>query len=195
MARTETRRRMIESAAQLFQRHGYHGVSWRGLVEAAGTPWGSISHHFPGGKEELGVAAIELGSDFLASVIETCFAQADAPDAAVRQCFRATADFVRASDFRAGCPIAVVALETAPDSAALTAASRAAFERWEGIVASKLVDAGARRGRAREVAGLVLTLLEGALLLARVHASTAPLDRAGMHAAEIVRGVLQEEGA
>jgi len=195
MARTETRRRMIESATRLFQQHGYHGVSWRGLVEAAGTPWGSISHHFPGGKEELGVAAIELGSDFLAGVIEQCFADAETPDAAVRQWFRATADFVRASEFRAGCPVAIVALETAPDSEALTAACRAAFDRWEGIVTEKLADAGVRRGRAREVAGLALTLLEGALLLARVHASTAPLDRAGMHAAEIVRGVLGDEGS
>jgi AcrR family transcriptional regulator len=195
MARTETRQRMIESAARLFQRHGYHGVSWRGLVDAAGTPWGSISHHFPGGKEELGVAAIELGSDFLASVIERCFADADAPDTAVRQWFRTTADFVRASEFRAGCPVAIVALETAPDSEALTAASRAAFERWEGLVAEKLAATGVRRGRAREVAGLVLTLLEGALLLARVHASTAPLDRAGMHAEEIVREALEEEGS
>jgi TetR/AcrR family transcriptional repressor of lmrAB and yxaGH operons len=190
MARTETRRRMIESAAQLFQRHGYHGVSWRGLVEAAGTPWGSIHHHFPGGKEELGVAAIELGADFLANVIEGCFAETDAPDAAVRQWFRKTADFVRGSDFRAGCPVAIVALETTPDLAALSAASRRAFERWEQLLVGKLVSAGAPVVRARETAGLVLTLLEGALLLARVHGSTDPIQRAGTHAAELVRSAV-----
>ena len=191
MARTDTRRRMIESAARLFQRHGYHGVSWRGLVEAAGTPWGSISHHFPGGKEELGVAAIDLGADFLATVIEQCFAKNGSADAAVREWFRVTADFVRDSDFRAGCPVAIVALETAPQLPALADASRRAFERWEQLLVGELVSAKVPVVRAREVAGLVLTLLEGALLLARVHASTDPLQRAGAHAAELVRAAIE----
>jgi TetR/AcrR family transcriptional repressor of lmrAB and yxaGH operons len=181
---------MIESAAQLFQRHGYHAVSWRGLIEAAGTPWGSIHHHFPGGKEELGVAAIDLGADFLAAVIEQCFATTGSADAAVREWFRVTTDFVRESEFRAGCPVAIVALETTPHSEALTTASRRAFQRWESLLSEKLAAAGIARDRARELAGLVLTLLEGALLLSRVHASSAPLERAGAHAYSLVRAAL-----
>jgi TetR/AcrR family transcriptional regulator, lmrAB and yxaGH operons repressor len=38
-------------------------TSWRSLVDEAGTPWGSIRHHFPGGKDGLGLAAIEVGSE------------------------------------------------------------------------------------------------------------------------------------
>ena len=59
---------MIDTAVRLFQLHGYHATSWRGLVTASETPWGSVHHHFPGGKEELGVAAITTGGDMVASL-------------------------------------------------------------------------------------------------------------------------------
>ena len=63
---TETRDRMIEAAMSLLQRRGYRATSWRVLTQESGTPWGSVQHHFPGGKEELGVAAIELAEQSVA---------------------------------------------------------------------------------------------------------------------------------
>src|SRR5437660_1001494 len=48
---------MIEAAMRLLQRNGYAATSWRGVVEEAGTPWGSAHHYFPGGKEQLTAAA------------------------------------------------------------------------------------------------------------------------------------------
>ena len=59
---TTTRQQMIETGVRLFQRGGYYATTWRGLVEEAGAHWGSINHHFPGGKQELAIEAIRVGA-------------------------------------------------------------------------------------------------------------------------------------
>ncbi|MFY8043743.1 MAG: TetR/AcrR family transcriptional regulator, partial [Rhodoferax sp.] len=40
-------------------RKGYHGVGLTELLSAAQAPKGVLYHHFPGGKAELAVAAID----------------------------------------------------------------------------------------------------------------------------------------
>jgi AcrR family transcriptional regulator len=50
---SDSRNRMIQSAALLFREHGYSGTGFRDVIEHSGAPRGSIYHHFPGGKEEL----------------------------------------------------------------------------------------------------------------------------------------------
>src|SRR5271165_2818167 len=105
MAR-DTRRQMIETAARMFQRDGYHATSWRSLVEEADAPWGSIHHHFPGGKSELGVAAIEAGSEGVLSLIDHCFAKATDAGRAVARWFELSGRLLTESGYSAGCPVA-----------------------------------------------------------------------------------------
>jgi TetR/AcrR family transcriptional regulator, lmrAB and yxaGH operons repressor len=181
---------MIVTAARMFQRDGFHATSWRGLVEEAGTPWGSIAHHFPGGKEELGIAALEAGADAVAALIEHCFAEQPDPALAVRRWFELSAQLMTSSEYSAGCPVATVALETALTSDAMREASRAAFDRWEKVIAGELRRAGATRARAAEAAGTVLALLEGALLLSRVRQSAKPTRGAARHAEAVVRAAV-----
>ncbi|WP_372789519.1 TetR/AcrR family transcriptional regulator [Paraconexibacter sp.] len=183
----DTRQRMIETASRLFQRDGYHATSWRGLVEEAQAPWGSIHHHFPGGKEELGVAAIEAGSDAVAAAITYAFASTRTPAGAIERLFSTSAALMEASGYETACPVASVAVASAHESPALTTASRTAFRRWEDELADRLAAGGVPRRRAPALAGHVMTLLEGALVRARVHGSAQPLRDAGSLAADLVR--------
>lgn len=54
----DTRARLLEASAQLFRRQGYAGTGLKQITAAGRAPWGSLYHFFPGGKEELGAAAI-----------------------------------------------------------------------------------------------------------------------------------------
>lgn len=188
---SDTRQRMIETAVSLFQKSGYHATSWRTLVEAAGTPWGSQHHHFPGGKEELGVAAVALGGGGVADAIDRTFAQAGSAAEAIRAWCRLNAELLEKSGFVRGCPIATVALEASADSEALRAAVKKTFERWKRLLAKHLRAEGIEGGRAAELATLSLLTLEGALLLARVQRSREPLLLAGEH---LARAIEAEEG-
>ncbi|WP_203217549.1 helix-turn-helix domain-containing protein [Nocardia arthritidis] len=48
---------MVLSAVQLFREHGYSGTGFRDVIAHSGAPRGSIYHHFPGGKAQLGQEA------------------------------------------------------------------------------------------------------------------------------------------
>jgi hypothetical protein len=64
------------------------------------------------------------------------------------------------------------ALTTDP---ALAEPLRRALTGWEAAVAEALQATGVPRARCRPLATLMLSTLEGAVLLARVHGSTRPL--------------------
>jgi TetR/AcrR family transcriptional repressor of lmrAB and yxaGH operons len=177
---------MIETAARLFRRDGYHATSWRQLVDAAGTPWGSAHHHFPGGKEQLGVAAVEVGAAEMAAHIDAGFAARNPADA-VRALCRMHAEELERSDFAEGCPIATVALETATASPAVAAACRQAFDDWQRRMADGFVRWGVARKRAAELATFLLAAVEGALLVARVSRSGAPLVLVGDQLGTLLR--------
>jgi TetR/AcrR family transcriptional repressor of lmrAB and yxaGH operons len=82
------------------------------------------------------------------------------------------------SDYKEGCPIATTALETAAQSDMLGAATRNAFQKWEREIRGGLERFGMTSGDADLVATLVLSQLEGALLLARTYRSIEPMHRA-----------------
>ena len=49
-----TRERILDTTAELFQRYGYTGTGLKQIVANANAPFGSIYHHFPDGKAQLG---------------------------------------------------------------------------------------------------------------------------------------------
>ena len=75
-------------------------------------------------------------------------------------------------------PIATTALETAAQSEVLGAATRTAFQKWELEIKRGLFRFGLTSGDADLVATMVLSQLEGALLLARTYRSLVPIQRA-----------------
>jgi TetR/AcrR family transcriptional repressor of lmrAB and yxaGH operons len=174
-----TRRRMIEAASRLFQACGYRGTSWRQLVRESGTPWGSIQHHFPGGKEELGVAAVEYGTGLLGDFLSSCFENAATPADALRTWFEASAGLLESSGYRFGCPVAAVALDADDSTTRLQQACAKAFESWCAIIERGLVKSGVPEPRARDLAVTILAAFEGALLVSRSRASIEPLRQTG----------------
>lgn len=181
-----TRKRMIDTAIRMFQEHGYHGLSWRKLVEEAGTPWGSIAHHFPGGKIELAVAAVEAGADTVDELIRYCFKKEDHPAKAVHTWFQLTAKHMEKSGFQIGCPVASIALSTTPQVPEISEASRQAFERWENTLVESL-DKTITKSERRNAAKIIMTLLEGGIVQSRIGCSKTPLDIAGKKAEELVQ--------
>ncbi|NUW38729.1 TetR/AcrR family transcriptional regulator [Nonomuraea rhodomycinica] len=60
--RAETRARLIDAAADLFARKGFHAVSAEAVAGAAGRTTGALYNHF-GGKEGLLLALLEVWKD------------------------------------------------------------------------------------------------------------------------------------
>jgi AcrR family transcriptional regulator len=171
---SDSRNRMIHSAALLFREHGYSGTGFRDVIEHSGAPRGSIYHHFPGGKEQLAADTVAWAAAVIERRIERA-AQSGHPVAALGIFVEAWREVLEESNFRAGCPIVAVVAEADAGSTA-TAAAATAFARWQELIARALLDAGVGRTDARRLATLVIAGIEGAILLCRARHDIQPLS-------------------
>ena len=147
---------------------GYHGVGLTELLTTAQAPKGVLYHHFPGGKAELAVCAIEsvvakLGAD-LDKVLQRAGDPVNALGAWMAQAQRVLAG----SGFASGCPLATIALESTPDDEAIRAALAKGFATLRARLSEALTGVGVAPAQARGVAALIVSSYEGALLQARV---------------------------
>jgi len=185
---TDPKGNTLAAAAKLFQQQGYHGTALQDILAAAGSPRGSLYFHFPGGKEQIGSAALTLAGETVRQAIARAAETSGDAESFLTQVIRGMAADLERSNHRDGCPIATTALETAAHSDALGAAARAAFQTWELELKRGLFRFGMPAGDADLVATLVLSQLQGALLLARTYRSPEPLQRAELLVGLLLRG-------
>ncbi|MGK5673501.1 TetR/AcrR family transcriptional regulator [Micromonospora sp. URMC 106] len=181
-----TRDRIVRVASRLMQRQGYDGTGIKQISVEAGATLGSVYHFFPGGKQELAVAAIRHGDQEFADLLRVILDQVADPAEAVVACARDLADGLRDSDWADGCPVTATALGTASRAPDIQRAAAEAFAHWRLLVADKLRRAGVAEDDAEELAHTVISTLEGAELAAQVSRSDRPLLTAGRHLAQLI---------
>lgn len=185
---SDSRERMVRSAAVLLRERGYAGTGFRDVIAHSDAPWGSIYHHFPGGKAQLAEEAVGYAGDLVAQLIEQ--SPSDDPVAALRAFVSQWKQGLEATDFRAGCPVLAVATEAPRDLPALTDAAAGAFARWEDALAATLRRAGVPAARSRRLATIVVAAIEGAIVLSRARRDTGPLDDVGRELELAIRAAL-----
>jgi len=182
-----TKARLAESMLQLIQTSGYSGTGLNAVIDHAAAPKGSIYFHFPDGKEGLGVAAVELAAkQFETLILETAEAASSAAEAA-RAAIEALATIVSESDFQLGCPVSVVTLEMGAENERLRNACATAFESWIAPTAALLEADGIDAKDARSLATVVVSTIEGAVIVSRAMRSTQPLAAAADVVSELIK--------
>jgi TetR/AcrR family transcriptional regulator, lmrAB and yxaGH operons repressor len=175
---TDSRARMIETAVELFRRQGYHATAFSELVAESGAPRGSIYFHFPGGNEELALAPVALAADEAAVVMTVASAQATDAASFVRAVTGLVQERLGSSDYRNGCAIATMVLELAPQVESARSEFDKAFWVWRTALAEQFERYGYAPARAADLGALYMSILEGALLMARAARSLEPLETA-----------------
>jgi TetR/AcrR family transcriptional repressor of lmrAB and yxaGH operons len=187
---TGTRERILASSGELFRRQGYAGTGIKSILTASDAPYGSLYHFFPGGKEELGAAALREGGLTFLRLVQAYFGEGADLVAATSAFFEGAATVVEMTDYADACPIATVALEVASTSETMREAAAEAFESWLEVLERRLHEAGVAPDRAREVAVELFCAIEGAFLLARTTRSAEPVRIAGRAATATVGAAL-----
>lgn len=174
-----SRERFLDAAAELFQRQGYAATGLNEITARSGAPKGSLYFHFPGGKEQLGAEALTLAGGRFEGAIKAILDSARDTPAAIKGLVGAMSAGLEASDYQLGCPVATTALEAAATSPSIAAAADGAFKSWLEVLAERLRGDGLSARAAERQAMLILSALEGALILARAARSTQPLKLTG----------------
>jgi TetR/AcrR family transcriptional regulator, lmrAB and yxaGH operons repressor len=175
---SDSKGKTLAAAAKLFRQQGYHGTALHDILAAGGSPRGSLYFHFPRGKEQIGEAALMLAGEAVRQRIALGAQASESAEIFLVRLVRGMAADLEHSDYKEGCPIATTALETSAQSEILGAATRDAFQKWELEIKRGLERFGMASGDAELMATMVLSQLEGALLLARTYRSLEPIHRA-----------------
>jgi TetR/AcrR family transcriptional repressor of lmrAB and yxaGH operons len=174
----DSKEKTLSAAVKLFSQRGYHGTGLQDILEAGGAPRGSLYFHFPKGKEQIGEAAVQLGTEGVREFITGAAQTSGNVQAFLVKLARGMAANLERSGYSEGCPVATTALETAAQSDVLGRAARTAFQTWEQEIKRALISFGMKANKADRTATAVLSQLEGALLLARTYRSLEPMQRA-----------------
>ncbi|MGE0327339.1 MAG: TetR/AcrR family transcriptional regulator [Polyangiaceae bacterium] len=180
-----TRAQIVAAAAELLDSQGYHGTGINAVLAKAGAPRGSLYFHFPGGKDEVATAAITQTAELIEHALVAAFARHKRPELAVRQVFQLFEARLVETDFACGCPISTVSLELSGSGSPVLAACAEAYEGWTRAIAKALQPQLGRK--ATERASLILSLVEGALLLSRATRNLQPLHAAERHCLELAK--------
>lgn len=171
-----TRDNLIDTMIDALQRKGLHGVGLSELLANAGAPKGSLYHHFPGGKTELAVAAIERVGSRAEQAFATLFGLQPDPLDALSTWLQTALGQLQGSAFERGCPLAAIALESGPEDGEIRAALASAFADIRQALQQQLQRHGYPQPEG--LAALFVALYEGGLLQARVAGSSEPLKQA-----------------
>jgi len=166
---------MVRSAAVLFRERGYSGTAFSDVIAHSGAPRGSIYHHFPGGKAQLAEEAVAWASAAIAERLDEALARERDAAGVLRAFLAPWREVLERSDFRSGCPLVAITVETDVPPALATAVAQA-FTDWQELLAARLRRGGIAAGRAPRLAVLTVAAIEGAVLLCRAQRDTAPLD-------------------
>lgn len=179
------RERMVISTALLIRERGAHSTAISDVLEHSGAPRGSAYHYFPGGRTQLLCEAVDYAAEFTANRIAGAATSLDAVDVIVDGFRTQLLD----SDYRAGCPVVAVAVEA--DNPAVIERAAAAFTRWTDLIVERLVSDGVDAERAEELAMLLTTSVEGAIVVARATRDVKPLDVIHRQLRAIVRAEMR----
>ena len=179
MKTSDARQRLIDAMTDALQRRGLHGSGLTELLAAAQAPKGVLYHHFPGGKTELAVAAVEATVERLCVMLDQRMGAGNDPAAALMVWINGAQKRMAASGYERGCPLATIALETTADDIAIRAALGAGFAQVRLHITNALLKAGYEGKAAQALSALILAAYEGGLLQARAAGTPEPMNLVG----------------
>jgi AcrR family transcriptional regulator len=181
MATPDTRTRLVLTAMQQFWEKGYGSTSIADVLKAARVNSGSLYHFFPG-KQDLLLAVLDAYRDGIRPMLlEPAWRGVEDP---IERIFALLARYRRSltdTDCFYGCPIGSLALELHEPDPPVRERLAANFAAWLEAIHQCLLEAGARLPREldrRELAILVLTTMEGGVMLARTFRDIGRFDAA-----------------
>ncbi|MDX1663754.1 MAG: TetR/AcrR family transcriptional regulator [Candidatus Promineifilaceae bacterium] len=182
-----TRDIILEKAADLLERQGYHGTALNQIVQESGTPRGSLYYYFPEGKEELAAEAVVRRSRLMNESISRRLRAHDDPVEAIVKFALGLVEYLEKNDCDVGAPFATVTLESPATGERVREACQKAYERLRAPFEEKLRDGGFTPERAASLSLMITAALEGAIILGRAQQSAEPVR----HVAAEIRHLLE----
>jgi TetR/AcrR family transcriptional regulator, transcriptional repressor for nem operon len=183
----QTRQEIIRKAAPLFNQRGYDGAALSDLMRATGLKKGGIYRHFDS-KQQLAVEAFDYAWRL---ALDTRFEGMQEISNAVDRLKQIVRNFRHRHDglVPGGCPLLNTAIDSDDGNPQLRERAQRALSSWLGRLRS-VIEEGKRRSEVRgdvnslELATLIVSTLEGSLMVGRLQRKDGARDLACRHLEE-----------
>ena len=179
----QTRQEIIRKAAPIFNQKGYDGAALSDLMRATGLEKGGIYRHFSS-KEALAVEAFDYA---WREALDARIHDLDTIPNAVDRLKQLVANFVeRRGTIPGGCPLLNTAIDTDDGNSVLCERARKALRGWRSYIVA-IISAGSKAREirpkvdAKKLATLIISSLEGAVMLDRLERNEEALRAVQVH--------------
>lgn len=190
----QTKRTILEHAAQVFSVRGYAGASMDDLTRAAQLTKGGLYNHFDS-KDDLALASF----DHTMNVVRDRFRAMVADKRDSRGRLMAVLDLylslLENPVVPGGCPILYTAVEADDTHPALRDRARSAAQEWYDYL-TRTLNKGIELGTVKpdiqvdDMADLMLAALEGAIVLSKLQGTLTPMRRVIARLTTMIDGIL-----
>jgi TetR/AcrR family transcriptional regulator, transcriptional repressor for nem operon len=190
----QTKARIIQQAAELFNQQGYAGSSIADIMQATGLKKGGIYNHFKS-KDELALAAFDYAESLLSkriwSVVKTKRNAIERLQALVASYLI----YIDDPPIVGGCPILNTAIETDDTDSPLRDRVLQAMNSSRSLIV-RIVQTGIKKGEVRAtvepdtVATIIFSTLEGAIMMSKLERNPIHLQRVVAHLQSYIQDTL-----
>lgn len=172
MKDNRNKEKILNAATILFQEKGYYGTGLNEILRKSNCPKGSLYYYFPNGKEQLAIESIELSKNFVENLIRKDLNRIKDPGESIKTLVEEMVDNLHGDkddiitiNSNKKISINLIALETAKTNSNIRKACNDAYATWEKAYYDKLVNEGVDEYKAKGLAKIIETMIEGAILM------------------------------
>ena len=180
----ESRQRLIKCAAELFWKNGYSATGISEILKQTGLPKGSFYFYFKS-KDDLATAVTEYYQKILLEQFRSS-SQGNDWESFIEEIFDYLFERATGQTF-AGCPYAVMGMETALSKPAVASVFMEGLKKFEQIFQEVLLYSGLSPDHAKILSQRMLSIYQGYLLLGRISNNTFFLKNARKNMLEMYR--------
>jgi TetR/AcrR family transcriptional repressor of nem operon len=181
----ETREKILREAAALFNQYGYSGSSMSDIMRVTGLQKGGIYNHFHS-KDELALQAFDFAIECMRKQYLGALKGNKNSIDRLKAMVSVFSNLAENPPIPGGCPLLNTAVESDDAHPALRQRAQIAMGGWRALIC-KIIDKGIAKGEVREnveadaVATIVISTLEGAIMMSKLYGDPIHIKRAIAH--------------
>ena len=181
----ETKERIIQQAAELFNQQGYAGSSISDLMRVTGLQKGGIYNHFKS-KDELSLQAFDYAIGQIRNYYRAAWKNKRHAIERLMAIIDVFRHYTNNPIIPGGCPMLNTAVESDDGNPILRERAQKAMDSWRELF-RQIINKGIQRREIRpnidadEVASIIISTLEGAVMMSGLYKDGIHIERAIKH--------------
>ena len=177
-----SKEKVIDNAQKLFHLKGFQNTSIDDILESTGVTKSNLYYHFKS-KEELGLLILEkrireYENKFFSDTLEN---NSISPEKRLKKYYKKITAYHQNLKCKNGCPFGNLALEMSDTNEKFRSRLSEFFNHWQKVIEECIKEGvGQKEFRSdispKIISELILSHLEGAILMAKTHRSISPLS-------------------